>query len=342
MWLPAADIDDHVSAPLAPLRGERTPTRACDGIPIAGLTVVTIASFGFVMLLLFQAGLTVRLDPRLLGFLILYAATACSIIGLSRNATSAVARAWADGAAYLTLFAGVCVFGVLASYPIAAGSHGFADASVERFDHFVRFDWLSWYELMVRHPQLQPLERAAYENIFFTPGVILVYLAATARRAEATRFITAFWLAAMMCLVAFHFVPTEGPLALMVHGHVPYLPVSALYQAQMIPELRAHQLHQIDLADLRGLVGAPSFHAASATLFLCAAWATRALRWPLVALNVAMLLATPVEGTHYLGDILAGMLVALVALAGTIMFEAWLVRGRPSWRDGLPVRAVRP
>lgn len=39
------------------------------------------------------------------------------------------------------------------------------------------------------------------------------------------------------------------------------------------------------------------------------------LRWPVLALNTAMLLSTPVEGTHYLIDILLGTIVAMAAIA---------------------------
>jgi len=38
------------------------------------------------------------------------------------------------------------------------------------------------------------------------------------------------------------------------------------------------------------------------------------LRAPLVAVNAAMLLSTPVEGTHYLIDMILGAVVAVVAI----------------------------
>ncbi|WP_338329099.1 phosphatase PAP2 family protein [Sphingobium yanoikuyae] len=66
---------------------------------------------------------------------------------------------------------------------------------------------------------------------------------------------------------------------------------------------------------LRGIVSAPSFHTAAAVLYIAAGWRIAALRWPIVALNAAMLLSTPVEGTHYLIDMILGLGVALTALA---------------------------
>jgi len=92
------------------------------------------------------------------------------------------------------------------------------------------------------------------------------------------------------------------------------LPESEMWQAGVIPALRAHQVHVVDLGHLRGLVSAPSFHTAAAVLFIHTAWRSRDLRWPVLGINLAMLLATPVEGTHYLTDMILGAAVAAVAI----------------------------
>jgi membrane-associated phospholipid phosphatase len=61
-------------------------------------------------------------------------------------------------------------------------------------------------------------------------------------------------------------------------------------------------------------VSAPSFHAAAGVLLLIFAARQPAIRMPLVAANVAMLLSTPVEGTHYLTDVVLGAVVACMSL----------------------------
>jgi membrane-associated phospholipid phosphatase len=126
-------------------------------------------------------------------------------------------------------------------------------------------------------------------------------------------FIASFWLAAVATLLLFTLAPAQGPLAYLWHGRIPYMPQSALYQAQVIPLLRHHAVHEVAVTSLHGLVCAPSFHTVSAVLYIIAAWPIRKLRWPLLALNLAMLLATPVEGTHYLTDMIVGALVAIAA-----------------------------
>jgi hypothetical protein len=231
-----------------------------------------------------------------------------------REATVGWPRVARDFSEYVGLFGAICLLGAMASYPIAAINHGFADARLEAIDRELRFNWIAWYDVVAAHPALQLVGRGVYDSIFVTPVILLGYFAVTGAQADARRFILSFWVAAVLTLCLFSLMPAQGPLAFLWHGPVPYMPVSALYQAELIPALRDHALRSIDPGQLRGLVCAPSFHAASATLFIATAWRARPLRWPLVSLNAAMLVATPVEGTHYCADLIAGALVALVAL----------------------------
>ena len=118
----------------------------------------------------------------------------------------------------------------------------------------------------------------------------------------------------MVTLTLFRFVPAIGPLATLWHGPIPYLPESALYEADLFPLLRHGSGYVIDIGALRGLVSVPSFHTASGVVYIAVAWPMARLRWPVLALTTGMLLATPVEGTHYLADMLAGATVAGLAL----------------------------
>lgn len=222
------------------------------------------------------------------------------------------------------LFLAISLLGVVASYPAAAATTGFADPALARIDAALHFDWIAWYQVVAARPWLQHLGVAAYAAIYVSPMLIIAYFAVHQRRTEARRFLGTFWLAVVLTLLLFPLFPAEGPLSYLWHGPIPYMPTSALYQAQLITELRAHRMTDIDLGALRGLVCAPSFHTASAVVFIAAAWPARQLRWTVVPITLAMLLATPVEGTHYLADMLVGALVAFAAIAMVHMAE----RGR--------------
>jgi hypothetical protein len=233
-----------------------------------------------------------------------------------RDAATRWQRATRDMAEYVGVFALISLLGAVASYPLAAASNGFVDPTLERIDQLFHFNWLGWYEFVAAHPSLQTLGSAAYLSIFVTPALLLGHFAQSGRHAEARQFLAAFWIAAVLTLMLFLFVPAEGPLAYLWHGGpIPYMPLSALYQSELIPALRTHAIGGIGLGDLQGLVCAPSFHTTSAVLYIATAWRIPVLRWPATALNIAMLAATPVEGTHYLTDMICGAMVALAALA---------------------------
>jgi len=239
---------------------------------------------------------------------------AATVAWLLRNPSDRAEQVARDAAEYFGIFVALALFGVLGSYAVAAQTFGYSDASLARLDRAVGFDWVAWYGFVARHPALQVAERVAYQCIYVSPVALLAYYAATGRKHEARIFIASVWIAAVLTLLLFVLVPARGPLAAVWQGPIPYMPASALYQSELIPQLRSHGLGEIHLETLQGVVCAPSFHAASGVLYMIAAWRAPPLRWPLLAINTAMLLATPVEGTHYLVDILAGAAVAIVSV----------------------------
>ncbi|MDE2561690.1 MAG: phosphatase PAP2 family protein [Sphingomonadales bacterium] len=240
--------------------------------------------------------------------------------GLRRPA-DATERRLRDFAEYTLLFMAISLLGVIASYPAAAATRGFADPMLASGDRLMRFDWIALYRLVSAHPSLQYASVAAYACIFVSPALLIGHFAWADRRDLAQRFLLTFWLAAVLTLLLFPLFPAEGPLAFMWRGPIPYMPTSALYQQQLIPALRSHQLTAIDLGSLRGLVCAPSFHTVAGVLYVIAAWPVKRLRWIIAAITAAMLLATPVEGTHYLTDMIFGLLVAVTA---DMVVRVWL------------------
>lgn len=299
-------------------RQSSTSERNAPGvIPLAWLFGALSFSLAAVIMMMVRFRMAVELDPKLGVLFVLAAAGAVVTRFRFHDPQSEQQRVWRDAAEYYGLFSGICLVGALAAYPVSAISTGFADASLQRIDDVLRFDWMAWYRFVADHPTIQWSGRVVYESIYLSPAVLLGYFAWAGRKAEARLFILSFWAAATITLVVFAFVPAKGPLALLWRGPLPYVPASALYQAELIPGLRSHILHRINLSELQGPVSFPSFHAASAVLYMYAAWPVRPLRWPIVIVNLAMLLATPVEGTHYLIDIIAGAVVALAAMAIT-------------------------
>jgi hypothetical protein len=55
-------------------------------------------------------------------------------------------------------------------------------------------------------------------------------------------------------------------------------------------------------------------HAALAVIVIAALWPIPALRFVAIAINLLMLLATPIDGSHYLVDVAAGVALALLSV----------------------------
>src|SRR5205823_13317355 len=103
-----------------------------------------------------------------------------------------------------------------------------------------------------------------------------------------------------------------------------YLHLSALDSPAIVPTTR--ELHLPVFFGLRegtfrhlvaegaeGIISFPSLHAALGLLFLFALWPVRYVGWIAALLNVAMIAATPVDGSHYFSDVAAGLTIALLS-----------------------------
>jgi hypothetical protein len=293
-------------------------------IPLRWLTSAVVASMVALAMLMIHLRLSIAINGASAAFAV--AAGTLFLVRYRFRADGPRPRPMLSNCAEdVLLFSTIALAGAIASYAVAACTEGWVDEAMVRFDRSIDFDWRDLYAVTAAHPILQISGRIVYASIFASPAILLLSFNRHGQRAEARQFLASFWLAALVSLFLFRFLPTLGPLSYMWHGPISYMPTSGLYQADLIPMLREQRMHVIDLAVLRGLVGPPSFHAASAVLYILAAWRTRKLRVPLTILNVAMLFSIPVEGTHYAIDVISGASVALAAyLTVTFLAKAWL------------------
>jgi membrane-associated phospholipid phosphatase len=206
------------------------------------------------------------------------------------------------------------VLAMLGTYAIAALTDGYADPLLAAADSLLGFDWVGLYHLTGANPWLSLIGRLAYLTIFFSPTIILLALHWTGRTADARRFLFAFAVSVAITLLVFAFFPARAALAHHLGADATYMPATGADYVRTIESLRAGTLTHVDLGSLQGLVAFPSFHAAGAFLFIWAAWPVKWLRGPMLVANVLMLAATPIEGGHYLVDLLGGALVAALSI----------------------------
>ncbi|WP_068081002.1 phosphatase PAP2 family protein [Novosphingobium rosa] len=232
---------------------------------------------------------------------------------------------WLDrvvcGFACFGLFILITFTGCIASYGMAALSHGWVDEHLLAADRIIGLNWLDYWNFVQHHPLLNAMLLKAYTSIITSPALIIAALALTGRFDRLYRFLAADLLSLLVTDISLAFAPATSAAASFLPHDLPNFPMAGLAHVAIIEGLRSGTQTTIDLSALTGLIAVPSFHAAACTLYAWATWPLGKLRYPFLAVNMAMLLSTPIHGGHYFSDVIAGVLVALLAIAVSQRFS---------------------
>src|SRR5207237_4180221 len=234
---------------------------------------------------------------------------------LRRRITSAPLLRLCDFFETLTLIGVVALAGVFGSYASCMLTGALSDSGLARADALIGFEWKAAFGFVADHQWAQSLGRFAYRTIFLTPCFLLAALCASGRSATARRMVIVYAVALALTLALFAGMPAAGPLTHYGLAGSSYVPITNDAQLHLIEAARAGRIALVHREDLIGIVSFRSFHAASAFIFIWAAWSMPITRWITLAVNAAMLCATPVEGNHYFVDLIGGAAVAAVAVA---------------------------
>ena len=217
----------------------------------------------------------------------------------------------------------LCLFSLEASilnYLLLPHAGPRIDAQLAAFDRALGFDWPAAMTFMAAHPLLNGAALFAYSSMLPQVALITIVLGGTAPP-RVYSFCLALAISALVCILVWSLAPSFG--AFSVYPAAPSRMALALDAAYAHDLVRL--LHDgpglISPHDARGLIGFPSYHAALALLVVWYAWPVKALRWPALALNCAVLAATPVQGGHHVADVLGAVPVTALAL----FIAMWLV-----------------
>jgi membrane-associated phospholipid phosphatase len=179
------------------------------------------------------------------------------------------------------------------------------------------------------HPWLADCLGRGYGLIKLPLLGIPVVLALTARYVRLQLFMLAMSLALAITIAISALVPAIGTYygLQLPAAHFPEIN-TAVYAGQLrdILALRDGSLHELRLFFLSGIVSFPSFHAASAVLYMWALWPVRGIGGPAAALNVLMIAATPVIGAHYVIDVAGGVALAAMSIWAAKFYLEWMSR----------------
>ena len=131
-------------------------------------------------------------------------------------------------------------------------------------------------------------------------------------------FVSAVMLGALICIVVSAILPSAGALGTL-RPPADFLamnqPIVDLDYKQVFFDLRSGAERFISLDALHGLIAFPSYHCTLSALIVIAFIGSGFWFWPVLVLNLAVILSTPVDGGHHLSDAIGGVLVALASWA---------------------------
>jgi membrane-associated phospholipid phosphatase len=219
-----------------------------------------------------------------------------------------------ESTAQLIAFAAV---GAPLSYLAAAAGAGIPlqDGMFDAIDRAMGFDWMALLRWLEDAPVTFIALRLIYGSLTLQMALAVLCLAFTGRQAWLRTFMLGFMISALVTIAISALLPAAG--VWLHYGLTPQdarvLPtVSTVWP--VFTGLRDGTVRALVAAGAEGVITFPSLHAALAVIVAAALWPVRALRWPILLLNAAMLAATPIDGAHYLIDIIAGGAIAAVSL----------------------------
>lgn len=226
------------------------------------------------------------------------------------------------------------------SYIAASAGFPLRDSLFDGMDRALDFDWLGLLGVMKRWPELSALLHVAYLSLMVQTAGVVLLLAFTGRLSWLRVYLLAFVLAALTTIAISAVFPAEGVwLHYGLSASAGPLPDSHSSWPVFLG-LRDGSYHTIVAIGAQGIITFPSLHAALAVILMAACWPVPKARWIGAVLDTLMLIATPIEGSHYFVDVFAGIAIACASLfvaraivqrahaAATATIEPGLVLGR--------------
>jgi hypothetical protein len=215
--------------------------------------------------------------------------------------------------AQVILFAAV---GAPLSYIAAAADFALFDGALDSMDRALGLDWRAMLAFMNRMPFLFELLRPIYLSLTFQMTVAVLCLAFSGRLLALRVYTLAFVLAALLTIGLSAVFPASGvwPFFAITPGDSPNVFPTVSTSWPVFFGLRDGSFRALVAVGSEGIISFPSLHAALAVILIATLWPIPLLRWFILSLNVAMLVATPIDGSHYFVDVSGGVAVAVLAL----------------------------
>ena len=204
---------------------------------------------------------------------------------------------------------------LLFSYMATATTQPLMDMYLASGDAALGFNWTAYVGWLDSHYLIASILSKAYFSLSFQLPLLPAMLALIARPDRVAEMIAQFELAGCLTCLIMLVVPAAGAFDFYHPSPDLLSSFGAGASTRHLEQLHAlRTLKPFLIEHPEGLVTFPSFHAALAVIFAYSVRGIRFVAVPVYLLNALLILATPAEGSHYLVDVLAGVLVAVAAI----------------------------
>lgn len=260
--------------------------------------------------------------------LLLFAAIVVATMAARMIRGTTIAFSAVEGFALVALLS---LGGQIASAAVAVGNAPLIDPWLAAADRVIApgWDWSAMVATLGQHPRLHVALTYAYASLSWQPVLFFAVGLRLGTVRKNADFVGAYAIALLLCVLPFHWLPALGPYPYygIAAQDVPGALIRLAWEApEKLILLRSGAVDAIGTTLLSGLICIPSFHAAGAVLMATAFWDMAWLRWPMLALNLVMFAAAGPIGGHYYVDLLAGGLVAVLA----VVVARRCVRSKPA------------
>ena len=208
------------------------------------------------------------------------------------------------------------------SYVAASLGLPLQDAMFDSLDRALGLNWRSMFAFIERWPEFSSFLRVMYLSLTVQMTAVVLLLGFSGRLPWLRVYMLAFVFATLTTIALSTVLPEEG---VWLHSGLKggALPVSHTSWPVFLG-LRDGSYRLIVAIGAEGIITFPSLHAALAVILMAALWPIPVARWLSVGINMLMLAATPIDGSHYFVDVLAGIAIAVASLAAArTMVARW-------------------
>ena len=221
--------------------------------------------------------------------------------------------------------------GVTLSYLAARTNYPLWDSTLASWDKAIGFDWMAVMRLVDRSPLAVTGLSIAYASLIPQIVVVVCALGFQRRLFQLRTVMLSAMLCGCICIFISAFMPAVayGVYLGVKPGDFDHVfPHAGFIKMPDFESLRSGSIPELDFVKMQGIITFPSYHAGLSAVTFYGFWAARwnVLRIPGMALAVLTILSTPIDGGHYLVDVIAGVAIAALCVVAAMRLVCWSPR----------------